>query len=321
MANIRSGVVKDIRSTIYSKILVLPLSFYSEEKKGDIISRITGDVQEVEWSIMNSLEMIFRDPISIILFLLAMIGMNAELTLFSLVLLPISGILIGKVGKSLKRTSGKLQEKMGELLSNVEETLTGLRIIKAFNAEEEQNTRFSTLNNSYRNIMRRMYLKRDLASPMSEFLGSLVMVALVWFGGNMVIDPEVEFSGGDFVGYIIIFSQLLNPAKSLSTAYYNIQKGAASTERIDAVLDAVVKIFDKENAHSKKQFEKSLSYENLSFSYGEKEVLSNIDLIIEKGKTVALVGPSGGGKSTMADLLPRFYDAKSGRITIDGEDV
>jgi subfamily B ATP-binding cassette protein MsbA len=321
MANIRSGVVKDIRSTIYSKILILPLAFYSEEKKGDIISRITGDVQEVEWSIMNSLEMLFRDPISIILFLLAMIGMNAELTLFSLVLLPISGILIGKVGKSLKRTSGKLQEKMGELLSNVEETLTGLRIIKAFNAEGELDKKFSSLNNSYRNIMRRMYLKRDLASPMSEFLGSLVMIALVWFGGNMVIDPDVDFSGGDFVGYIIIFSQLLNPAKSLSTAYYNIQKGAASTERIDAILQADVRIEDKKNAHSKKNFNSELKFENLSFAYEDKEVLTNINLSIPKGKTIALVGQSGGGKSTMVDLLPRFYDAKEGAITIDGEDI
>ncbi|MFT6948513.1 MAG: subfamily B ATP-binding cassette protein MsbA [Vicingaceae bacterium] len=321
MANIRSGVVKDIRSTIYSKILILPLAFYSEEKKGDIISRITGDVQEVEWSIMNSLEMLFRDPISIILFLLAMIGMNAELTLFSLVLLPISGILIGKVGKSLKRTSGKLQEKMGELLSNVEETLTGLRIIKAFNAEGELDEKFSSLNNSYRNIMRRMYLKRDLASPMSEFLGSLVMIALVWFGGNMVIDPGVDFSGGDFVGYIIIFSQLLNPAKSLSTAYYNIQKGAASTERIDAILRADVRITDKQNAHSKKDFNSELKFENLSFAYEDKEVLTNINLSIPKGKTIALVGQSGGGKSTMVDLLPRFYDAKKGAITIDGEDI
>lgn len=321
MANIRSGVVKDIRSNIYSKILILPLSFYSEEKKGDIISRITSDVQEVEWSIMNSLEMLFRDPISIILFLLAMIGMNAELTMFSLVLLPISGILIGKVGKSLKRTSGKLQNKMGELLSNVEETLTGLRIIKAFNAEEEKDEKFSALNNNYRNIMRRMYLKRDLASPMSEFLGSLVMIALVWFGGNMVIDPNVDFSGGDFVGYIIIFSQLLNPAKSLSTAYYNIQKGAASTERIDAVLEADVRILDKQNAHSKKTFETELKYENLSFAYGEKDVLMKINLSIAKGKTVALVGPSGGGKSTLADLLPRFYDPQSGAISIDGKDI
>ena len=321
LAFIRSGVVRDIRSDIYAKILTLPLSFYSEERKGDIISRITGDVQEVEWSIMNSLEMLFRDPISIILSLVFMVSVSPELTVFSFILLPISGLIIGRIGKSLKKTSAKLQVRMGELLSNVEETLTGLRIIKAFNAEKEANQRFTGQNELYRNTMLSMFRKRDLASPMSEFLGSLVMVTLLWFGGSMVVDPDISFDGPDFIAYIAMFSQLLNPAKSLSTAYYNIQKGAASTERIDAVLQADRKIFDRENAHSKNTFERELKFENLSFAYEEKEVLTNINLSIPKGKTIALVGPSGGGKSTMADLLPRFYDAKTGVITIDGEDI
>ena len=321
LAFIRSGVVRDIRSDIYAKILILPLSFYSEERKGDIISRITGDVQEVEWSIMNSLEMLFRDPISIILSLVFMVSVSPELTVFSFILLPISGLIIGRIGKSLKKTSAKLQVRMGELLSNVEETLTGLRIIKAFNAEKEANQRFTGQNELYRNTMLSMFRKRDLASPMSEFLGSLVMVTLLWFGGSMVVDPDISFDGPDFIAYIAMFSQLLNPAKSLSTAYYNIQKGAASTERIDAVLQADRKIFDRENAHSKNTFERELKFENLSFAYEEKEVLTNINLSIPKGKTIALVGPSGGGKSTMADLLPRFYDAKTGVITIDGEDI
>jgi len=321
LAFIRSGVVRDIRSDIYAKILILPLSFYSEERKGDIISRITGDVQEVEWSIMNSLEMLFRDPISIILSLVFMVSISPELTVFSFILLPISGLIIGRIGKSLKKTSAKLQVRMGELLSNVEETLTGLRIIKAFNAEKEANQRFAGQNELYRNTMLSMFRKRDLASPMSEFLGSLVMVTLLWFGGSMVVDPDISFDGPDFIAYIAMFSQLLNPAKSLSTAYYNIQKGAASTERIDAVLQADRKIFDRENAHSKNTFERELKFENLSFAYEEKEVLTNINLSIPKGKTIALVGPSGGGKSTMADLLPRFYDAKTGVITIDGEDI
>ena len=321
LAFIRSGVVRDIRSDIYAKILILPLSFYSEERKGDIISRITGDVQEVEWSIMNSLEMLFRDPISIILSLVFMVSVSPELTVFSFILLPISGLIIGRIGKSLKKTSAKLQVRMGELLSNVEETLTGLRIIKAFNAEKEANQRFAGQNELYRNTMLSMFRKRDLASPMSEFLGSLVMVTLLWFGGSMVVDPDISFDGPDFIAYIAMFSQLLNPAKSLSTAYYNIQKGAASTERIDAVLQADRKIFDRENAHSKNTFERELKFENLSFAYEEKEVLTNINLSIPKGKTIALVGPSGGGKSTMADLLPRFYDAKTGVITIDGEDI
>jgi len=221
----------------------------------------------------------------------------------------------------LKKTSAKLQVRMGELLSNVEETLTGLRIIKAFNAEKEANQRFAGQNELYRNTMLSMFRKRDLASPMSEFLGSLVMVTLLWFGGSMVVDPDISFDGPDFIAYIAMFSQLLNPAKSLSTAYYNIQKGAASTERIDAVLQADRKIFDRENAHSKNTFERELKFENLSFAYEEKAVLTNINLSIPKGKTIALVGPSGGGKSTMADLLPRFYDAKTGVITIDGEDI
>lgn len=321
MASIRSKVVRDLRQNIYRKILTLPLSFYSEERKGDIISRITSDVQEVEWSIMNSLEMIFRDPISIIFSLGLMISMNAELTVFSLILLPVSGIIIGKVGKSLKRTSSKLQSRMGELLSNVEETLTGLRIIKAFNAEHSSNRKFDDQNEKYASTMIRMYRKRDLASPMSEFLGSLVMIILIWYGGNMVINTEIEFSGGEFIGYIIIFSQMLSPAKSLSTAYYNIQKGAASTERIDDVLLAENTIKDKPGASAIAEFKSSIEYRNLTFAYQEVEVLKDINLSIDKGKTIALVGQSGGGKSTIADLLPRFYEVKEGGIFIDGNDI
>ncbi|MAY84676.1 MAG: antibiotic ABC transporter ATP-binding protein [Flavobacteriales bacterium] len=321
LASIRSGVVRDIRSNVFKKILILPLSFYSEEKKGDIISRITGDVQEIEWSIMNSLEMIFRDPISIVLSLVFMITINAKLTLFSFILLPVSGLIIGRIGKSLKRTSSKLQIRMGELLSNVEETLTGLRIIKAFNAEDSSNEKFGGINEIYRNTMLRMFRKRDLASPLSEFLGALVMVILVWYGGNMVINPEVDFSGAEFIGYIAMFSQLLNPAKSLSTAYYNIQKGAASTERIEKVLNAEEKISELPNASEIKDFNESIELKNVKFAYEDAIVLSDINLKIEKGKTVALVGQSGGGKSTLVDLLPRFYDPIEGSISIDGHDI
>lgn len=321
LASIRSGVVRDIRSNVYQKILALPLSFYSEEKKGDIISRITGDVQEIEWSIMNSLEMVFRDPIAIVLSLLFMITMNAELTLFAFILLPISGLIIGQIGKSLKRTSAKLQVRMGELLSNVEETLTGLRILKAFNAEDSSEKKFRGINEIYRNTMLRMFRKRDLASPLSEFLGALVMVTLVWYGGKMAIDPEIEFSGPEFLAYIGLFFQLLSPAKSLSTAYYNIQKGAASTERIDKVLEAENKIQDKESATSVQEFKQSITYKNLSFAYEDAKVLKGINLEIEKGKTIALVGQSGGGKSTMVDLLPRFYDPIEGGIFLDGKDI
>lgn len=321
LASVRSGVVRDIREQVYAKILVLPLSFYSEEKKGDIISRITGDVQEIEWSIMNSLEMVFRDPISIVLSLVFMITINAELTLFSFVLLPISGLIIGRIGKSLKRTSSKLQIRMGELLSNVEETLGGLRIIKAFNAEKSAKKGFQGINEIYRNTMLRMFRKRDLASPLSEFLGAIVMVILVWYGGNMVLDSAVDFNGGEFIGYIAMFSQLLNPAKSLSTAYYNIQKGAASTERIEMVLQAENKIKDMADAQPINTFEDSIEYKNLSFAYEKTKVLKNINLKVSKGKTVALVGQSGGGKSTMVDLLPRFYDPVEGGLFIDGKDI
>jgi subfamily B ATP-binding cassette protein MsbA len=321
LASIRSGVVRDIREQVYKKILVLPLSFYSEEKKGDIISRITGDVQEVEWSIMNSLEMVFRDPISIVLSLVFMVTINAELTLFSFILLPISGLIIGKIGKSLKRTSSKLQIRMGELLSNVEETLGGLRIIKAFNAEKSANKGFQGINEIYRNTMLRMFRKRDLASPLSEFLGAVVMVILVWYGGKMVIDPAVDFSAEEFIGYIVLFSQLLNPAKSLSTAYYNIQKGAASTERIEMVLQAENNIKDQPTSLPINTFKDSIEYKNLSFAYEKTKVLKNINLKVSKGKTVALVGQSGGGKSTLVDLLPRFYDPVEGGIMIDGKDI
>ena len=226
IATIRSGVVRDIRRDVYQRILILPLSFFSEEKKGDIISRITGDVQEIEWSIMNSLEMLFRDPLSIILSLVFLININFELTIFSFVLLPVSGFIIGRIGKSLKRTSSKLQSRMGELLSNVEETLTGLRIIKGFNAEDSANEKFGGINEIYRNTMLRMFRKRDLASPLSEFLGALVMVCLLWFGGQMILDPAVEFEAEDFITYIVIFSQLLNPAKSLSTALLQYSEGS-----------------------------------------------------------------------------------------------
>jgi subfamily B ATP-binding cassette protein MsbA len=321
IAYIRSGVVRDIRKDVYRKILILPLSFYSEEKKGDIISRITGDVQEVEWSIMNSLEMLFRDPISIVFSLIIMVSMNLELTIFSFVLLPVSGVIIGLIGKSLKKTSSKLQIRMGQLLSNVEETLTGLRILKAFNAEESAEKKFNGINQIYYHTMISMFRKRDLASPMSEALGAMVMMALVWYGGNMALDPNSDFNGGQFLAYIAIFFQLLNPAKSLSTAYYNIQKGAASTERIDAVIEAKNDIIELDNASSIVDFNSEIEYKGLSFAYKDELVLKNINLKIPKGKTIALVGQSGGGKSTMVDLLPRFYDPKEGAILLDGKPI
>lgn len=321
IAVLRTGVVRDMRNELHTKLLSLPLLFYSEEKKGDIISRVTTDVQEVEWSILNSLELMFKEPISVTLSLVVMIGMNPKLTLFSLILLPTSGFIIGRVGKSLKKTSGKLQSQMGELLSSVEESLGGLRIIKAFHAEKTVDKKFQTLNQDYTDLHLKMMRKRDSASPLSEFLGSTVMVTLAYYGGSLVLDGESNFNGGEFIGYIIIFARLLSPIKAISSAYSIIQKGAASAERIDELIKAENNIKEIENPKSLSSFTNNIHYKNVSFGYTNELVLNEIDINIEKGKTIALVGESGGGKSTFADLLPRFYDVSSGSIEIDGVNI
>ncbi|HLN52760.1 MAG TPA: ABC transporter ATP-binding protein [Lentimicrobium sp.] len=318
IAEVRNGVVRDIRNTMYKRVLILPLSYYSEQRKGDIISRMTTDVQEVEWSIMSSLEMIFRDPITIISYLVTLFIMNYELTLMVLILLPLSGLLIGRIGRSLKRTSTKGQARMGELLSIIEETLGGLRIIKAFNAIEWADNNFRNTNFKYNRLMVKLYRKRDLASPLSEFLGIGVSVFVIWYGGRIILSPESSMDAAIFIAYIVIFSQIINPIKALSTAAYNIQKGAASVERIEQVLNAEEVITQKDNAVPISQFCESIEYRNVHFSYNQDEVLTDVNLRISKGKTVALVGASGSGKSTLVDLLPRFYDVTKGEILIDG---
>jgi subfamily B ATP-binding cassette protein MsbA len=318
LAPVRNGVVKDIRNVLYKKMLHLPLGYYSDQRKGDLMARLTTDVQEVEWSIMSSLEMLFREPITIIVFLLAMLVMSPQLTLFVLVLLPLSGLLIGQIGKSLKRTSVKGQNKMGEILNIIEETISGLRIIKAFNAIGYSQQKFEETNTNYYRLMNRLYRKRDLASPLSEFLGAVVIVIVLWYGGKLIFSASSSLTASVFLIYLGIFSQILNPAKAIVTAAYNIQKGAASVERIQKILDAEETIKQKENAIEHKHFESQIEYRNVSFQYEKDEVLKNVSLIVPKGKTVALVGTSGGGKSTMVDLLPRFYDVVSGAILIDG---
>lgn len=318
---IRTGVIRDIRRDVYDKLLALPLSFYSEEKKGDILARITNDVQEIEWSILSSLEMIFREPLTILLSIATMIVINPSLTLFSLILLPISGLVIGWLGKSLKRSSSRAQLQMGLLLSNVEETLSGLRIIKAFNAEKSSQQKFNDINESYNHHSLKMTRKRDLASPLSEFLGSLVMVALVYYGGSLVLNNPTKFSGGEFIGYIIIFGKLIAPVKALTTAYSNVQKGAASADRINMIMHAENNIKEVSNPYVFTTFTDKIEYRNVSFQYGNEPVLRNLNFSIEKGKTIALVGESGGGKSTLADLLPRFYDVTGGELLIDGINV
>lgn len=317
IAEVRNGVVKDIRNAMYKRVLILPLSYYSEKRKGDIMSRMTTDVQEVEWSIMSSLEMIFRDPITIISYLVTLFIMNFELTLMVLILLPLSGLLIGYIGRSLKRTSAKGQVKMGELLSTIEETLGGLRIIKAFNAIDWADENFRITNQRYNRLMVRLYRKRDLASPLSEFLGIGVSVFVIWYGGRLILSPDSSMDAAIFISYIAIFSQMINPIKALSTASYNIQKGAASVERIEQILNAEEVITEKENALNIKDFSEKIEYRNVSFKYQQEEVLTDINLVVEKGKMIALVGASGSGKSTMVDLLPRFYDVTKGEILID----
>ncbi len=319
---IRNGVVRDIRRKIYLKILSLPLPFFSEERKGDIIARMTGDVQEVEASVMSSLDMFFQSPILIIVYLAMMLIMSWQLTLFVFILLPIMGTLIGRVGKNLKRHSWEGQTKMGEILALMEETLSGLRIIKAFNAEKKMDSRFSKENEEYRRIQNRLMRRRSLAHPMSEFLGTIVIVIILWFGGSLVLGQNASLTPEVFISYIALFYCIINPAKNLTNAYYSIQKGMAAMDRIDVILNAVSSI--QESAHPKEltQFNNQIEYKDVEFSYNDsKKVLKRINLTIPKGKTVALVGQSGSGKSTFVDLLPRFYDVQKGQITIDGIDI
>ena len=318
---IRNGVVRDMREQIYSKMLKLALSFFSEERKGDIIARITGDVTEVENSIMSSLDMFLKNPVIIVVLLISMLIMSPSMTLFILIVLPIAGFVIGRVGKSLKKVSREGQDKMGIILTVVEETLGGLRIIKAFNAEKKMNLRFNAEINGYRRIMNRLMRRRELAHPLSELLGTIVIIIVVWYGGSLILDQNSELSGPEFIIYLGIFYQIINPAKAFTTALYSIQKGLASMDRIDKILLADVTIKEVPNAKPVGTLKNSVEYRNVTFAYDEKVVLNNVSLTIEKGKTVALVGQSGSGKTTFVDLLPRFYDVIGGQILIDGIDL
>jgi len=321
---IRNGVVKDLRADVHKKMMRLPLSWFSNERKGDIITRVTSDVHEVEWSVMSSLEVVFRDPFNIFLFLGMMIFISAKLTVFVFILLPIVGFLIGRIGKSLKRTSARSKEKLGLLISIIEETLSGLRIIKAFNAEKFMAEKFAKVNERYNTIAIRALRKTDLSSPLSEFLGTVTMMIVMYFGGMLVLGKDASLSASAFITYIALFSQIIPPAKSFTQAFYNIQKGLASADRIFAVLEAEESIKDQQSAETIKSFNYKIEYQNISFSYrkgDEGYVLKNVSFTIEKGKTVALVGQSGSGKTTLADLLPRYYDVDGGTLLIDGTDI
>ena len=321
MAPIRNGVVKDLRNQIYSKIIELPLSYYSREKKGDIMARLTQDVQEVEWSVMASLEKFFRDPINILIFLIGMFIMSPSLTLIVLIVLPVAALLIGTVGRNLRKISSRSQNQMGKLMSMVEETLSGLRIIKAFNAQAYSEKNFQKENQVFTRIMNSITRHRDLASPLSEFLGSLVVVGLMAFGGSLVLKGQGGLSAASFIAYIAVFSQLLIPAKSVSTAYYHLNKGLASIDRINQVLKSENPLKEEVNPIDISTFNDKIEFRNVSFSYENAPVINDVSLTINKGETIAFVGQSGSGKSTLVDLLARFYDTGSGNILIDGKDV
>ena len=324
LAPLRNHVVKDLRQNLFDKTLVLPLSFFSEEKKGDIMARMTSDVHEIEWSIMATLEVIFRDPFSIILYLFALVFMSPQLTLFVFVLFPIAGFLIARIGKSLKRTTNRSREQFGGIMAIIEESLGGLRIIKAFTSEKTIGDKFRNQNLVYTNTMIRMYRKIDLSSPMSEFLGTVVLVIVMYFGGKLVLVQSAQLPASLFITYIAVFSQIIPPARALTNAYYNIQRGISATERVSMILEAPEIITDNAKSTEISELKESISYKNVSFAYSKGDdgyALKNVSLTIKKGKTIALVGQSGSGKSTFADLLARFYDCSDGGIFIDNQNI
>lgn len=320
MIPIRTGVVRDIRNQINKKITELPLGFFSEERKGDIIARVSGDVNEVETSIMSSLDMLFKNPILIIIYLIGMIVISWQLTVFVLVLLPLAGYVMGQVGKKLKRKSLEGQQQWGGLMSQIEETLGGLRIIKAFNAEKKIQARFESSNDRFRRTTIRIYRRQQMAHPMSEFLGTAAIAIVLWYGGTLILSNHSTIDASTFIYYLVIFYSIINPAKDLSKSVYAIQKGLASMDRIDKILKAESNINDPADP-KKIELNKEIRYNNIWFKYQHDWVLKGVDLVIPKGKTVALVGQSGSGKSTLVDLLPRFYDVDKGSITIDGTDI
>ena len=317
---IRTGVVRDLRNEFNAKLLRLPISMISEERKGDLLARFSGDVAEIEYSIINLLESLIKNPILIIIYLVALFAISWELTLFVLIVLPIAGYVMGIVGKRLKRDSLEGQTQWGRLMSMVEETLSGLRIIKAFNAEQQISHRFTKANEQYRRTISQVYARQGLAHPMSEFLGTTAIAIILWYGGNLIFAGNSSITADAFIYYLVVFYSIINPAKELSRASYSIQKGLASMTRIQAILDYPARITDPAEPLPV-TFEQSISYEDVSFRYEEPWVLRNLSLTIPKGQMVALVGASGAGKSTLVDLLPRFYDVTSGRITIDGTDI
>ena len=319
-AYVRSAVVRDIRKNLYSHILSLPLSYFGKEKRGDILSRFSNDVKEVEWSLLGVMELYFKHPISIVIPLAALFVISIKLTLFVLVVLPLSGFIISKMGKKLKNAAQAGQEKLAEVLSHLEETLHGIKIIKAFSAKASKQEHFDELNDDHFRLMVKVNRKELAASPLSEFMGSIVIASILIYSGTLILNKESSLDGEMLIAYIVLFSQLLTPAKGISEAFFRLKKGAASLDRINDVLTAEVE--KDKNGLPAPQFSKEIKLNNVNFSYGDGPlVLNGINLTINKGETVALVGSSGGGKSTLADLIPRFHELNSGSITIDGQDI
>lgn len=318
LAPIRAYVMRDMRNDIYEKVLKLPLSYYTETRKGDVMARFSNDVQEVENSVINSLQMLTRDPITIIVYLAFLFSTSLNLTIFVLVLFPLAGILIGRIGRRLRSTSLKGQQRLGELMAQIEETLSGLRIIKAFNGEERMTEKFQETNQRFAKLFKWVFRRRYMASPISEFMATLVLMVILAYGGSMVLNQRGGLTGESLIFFLIVFSQIIVPAKSLTTAWFGIQKGMASVDRIDQLLAADVKIVEKPNAREKWEFNESIEYRNVSFKYEKEYVLKDISFTLKKGETIALVGKSGSGKSTLVDLLPRFMDVDQGDVLIDG---
>ncbi|MDT0647285.1 ABC transporter ATP-binding protein [Zunongwangia sp. F260] len=320
IANVRNGMLRDIRNKIYYKIVELPISFFSEKRKGDFISRITSDVQEIQSSFLSMLEMFIKEPLTLIFTLFAMIAISPKLTLFVFIFLPISGLLISSIGKKLKAKSTSAQQENANFLSLVEETLSSLKIIKGFNAEDRFRTKFTNSTNRLNRILNSLLHRQDLASPLSEFLGVVVITVILWFGGNMVL-IEGSMDASTFIGFLVLTYNILTPAKAISKATYSIQKGNASAERILEIIETETNLKDKTDAINKTSFDSDILIENISFQYEKEKVLKNFSLEVKVGETVALVGQSGSGKSTIANLITRFYDVNNGAIYIDGKDI
>lgn len=318
---IRYAVLRKLRDDMFTKILSLPIGFFTEERKADLISRMTNDINEIEVSIMNVLESFIREPLTIIFVLVSMILISPQLTVFLVLFLPIAGFVIGRIGKSLKKPSNLAQEYLGSILGIIDETIAGMRVVKAFNAERHQQLKFRETNNTLFRVRKQISRRKELGSPMSETMGVIVVCMILWYGGKLIFSGQSSLTGPFFLTYIGLFYMIINPIKNLSTALNNVQKGAAALDRIEHLLNADNTITDKSDAKSISTFSQSIELKDVRFAYGDKVILDNINLTIQKGKTIALVGPSGAGKSTLADLIPRFHDVTAGEILIDGINV